>query len=257
MTDQLPRHTWLEGPGVPCPPHPDARARPLRIVLLGAPGVGKGTQAELFAERRRVCQLSTGDVFRAAKAADPCLRTPALEEAIGYMQRGELVPDATVVDIVKERIDCLRCEGGFMLDGFPRTVAQAEVLDEILAAEKVRLDAVLKFDLPTGRIVDRLSGRRTCPSCKSVYHVEARPPTQAGVCDKCGHALVQRDDDRPEAIRVRMQAYETSTAPLVEYYASKGLLVSVSAEGTPEEIYARAAAAVEARKAAAAARVAT
>lgn len=250
MADKLHRRAWLEGSGVPCDPHPDARARPLRVVLLGAPGVGKGTQAELFAERRHVCQLSTGDVFRAAKATDPCQRTPALEEAIRYMERGELVPDTTVVDIVKERVGCLRCEGGFLLDGFPRTVAQAEVLEAILAAEKVHLDAVLRFDLPIERIVARLSGRRTCGVCKVVYHVEARPPKQDGVCDRCGGPLVQREDDRPEAIRVRMQAYETRTRPLVEYYETKHLLVSVPAEGTPEEIYERASAALEARQAA-------
>jgi adenylate kinase len=217
--------------------------------LLGAPGVGKGTQAELFAERWRVCQLSTGDVFRAAKTVDPARLTPALEEALRYMQRGELVPDQTVVDIVRERVACLRCEGGFILDGFPRTVAQAEALDELLSADNLRLDAVVRFDLPIERIVARLSGRRTCPSCKSVYHVDARPPKQADVCDRCGHALVQRDDDRPDAIRVRMRAYETSTAPLVEYYAAMGLLVTVPAEGAPEAIYERAAAALEARHA--------
>jgi adenylate kinase len=217
------------------------------VVLLGAPGVGKGTQAEMFTARRRVCQLSTGDVFRAAKAADPCNRTPALEEALGYMQRGELVPDETVIAIVKERVGCLRCDGGFLLDGFPRTVAQADVLDQILTREGIRLDAVLNFDLPIERIVARLAGRRTCPGCKAVYHVEARPPAREGLCDQCGAALVQREDDRPEAVRVRMEVYAASTAPLIDYYARKGLLVSVTAEGTPEEIYARAEAALAAR----------
>jgi adenylate kinase len=248
MAEPLSRHAWLDTPGAPCPPDPEAAKHPLRVVLLGAPGVGKGTQAELFSARRRVCQLSTGDVFRAAKAADPCKRTPAIEEALGYMKRGELVPDETVIAIVKERVGCLRCDGGFLLDGFPRTVAQAEVLDEILEAERIRLDAVLNFDLPIERIVARLAGRRTCPGCKAVYHVEARPPAREGVCDQCGSALVQREDDRPEAIRVRMEAYATSTAPLIDYYGRKGLLVSVQAEGTPEEIYARAEAALAARR---------
>lgn len=248
MAESLPRTAWLETPGAPCPPDPAAVQRPLRVVLLGAPGVGKGTQAELFTARRRVCQLSTGDVFRAAKAADPCKRTPAIEEALGYMQRGQLVPDETVIAIVKERVDCLRCDGGFLLDGFPRTVAQAEVLEQILASEGIQLDAVLNFDLPIERIVSRLAGRQTCPGCKAVYHVEARPPAREGVCDQCGATLVQREDDRPEAVRVRMEVYATSTAPLIDYYAGKGLLVTVLAEGTPEEINARAEAALAARR---------
>ena len=247
MLEPLPRTAWLEKPGVPCEPDPAARERPLRVVLLGAPGVGKGTQAELLTARRRVCQLSTGDVFRAAKAADPCQRSPALEEALGYMQRGELVPDETVIAIVKERVACLRCDGGFLLDGFPRTVAQAQVLDQLLAAEGLGLDAVLSYELPTARLVARLGGRRTCSTCKSVYHVEARPPARDGLCDRCGGALVLRDDDRPEAIMVRMRAYQESTAPLADYYAARGLLVPILAEGAPEEIYARAEAALEQR----------
>jgi adenylate kinase len=246
--EPLPRKAWLDQPGHPCDPDPTARARPLRIVLLGAPGVGKGTQAELITARRRVCQLSTGDVFRAARRADPCDRTPALEDAVAYMQRGELVPDATVVDVVKERVACLRCDGGFLLDGFPRTVAQAEVLDVLLAAEGLCLDAVVSYDLPGERLVARLSGRRTCEDCKSVFHVEARPPARQGACDHCGGALRVREDDRPEAIRVRMRVYEESTAPLVGYYSARGLLLPVLAEGTPEEIYARTEAALDARR---------
>jgi adenylate kinase len=155
------------------------------------------------------------------------------------MRRGELVPDTTVLDMVRERVGCLRCHGGFLLDGFPRTVAQAEALEAILADEKLQLDAVLSYDLPIDRIVARLSGRRTCSGCKAVYHVEARPPKVDGVCDLCVSPLIQRDDDRPEAIRVRMEAYEKSTSPLAEFYRRKNLLVSVAAEGTPEEIFAR------------------
>lgn len=224
------------------------RARPVRVILLGAPGVGKGTQAELLAERFGSCQLSTGDLFRAAKAGEPCVRTPALSQALEFMARGELVPDATVVDLVKERTQCLRCNGGFLLDGFPRTVAQAEALEAILAAEKITLEAVLNFELPLERVAARLGGRRTCPVCRTVYHVEGRPPRQEGRCDRCGASLVLREDDRPEAVRVRMEAYLKSTAPLVEYYARKGLLVSVSAEGTPAAVHERATAAMNARR---------
>jgi adenylate kinase len=162
-----------------------------------------------------------------------------MEEALGYMKRGELVPDTTVLGIIRERGKCLHCAGGFLLDGFPRTVAQAEALDLILRQEQVKLDAVVSYELPIDEIVSRVSGRRTCSKCKQVYHVSARPPRVAGVCDRCGGALVQREDDRPETVRVRMEAYERSTAPLADYYQRKGLLVRISADGAPEAIYAR------------------
>ncbi len=221
----------------PAPTQSLAGAR--RLVLLGAPGVGKGTQAELLAAKLGACQLSTGDIFRAAKSLDPAERSPALTAAIGHMQRGQLVPDDTVVDLVAERVACLRCEGGFLLDGFPRTVAQAEALAELLKRNNLKLDAVLSYELPIQKVVARIAGRRTCPSCKAVFHVEARPPKLPGICDHCGATLYQREDDRPEAIRVRMEAYQTSTAPLAAYYRKKGLLVPVLAEGAPEEIFER------------------
>jgi adenylate kinase len=242
------RSAWIKGPAAPCEPQPAAPARPLRLVLLGAPGVGKGTQAELLAVHSGACQLSTGDVFRTAKTLAPCDRTPSLNEAFEFMRRGELVPDDTVLAMVRERVDCLRCRGGFLLDGFPRTLTQAQALDELLAEERIPLDAVLSLDLPIEQIVARLSGRRTCSSCKAVYHVETRPPKAAGRCDHCGAELFHREDDRPEAVRVRMESYERLTAPLIDYYSRKGLLVSVSAEGTPEEIHRRALAALDARQ---------
>jgi adenylate kinase len=193
------------------------------------------------------CHLSTGDVFRAAKSLPAQERSPALEAAFEYMRRGELVPDLTVLEIVRERVRCLRCQGGFLLDGFPRTVAQAEALNALLKEENLLLEGVLTYDLPMEKIVARLSGRRTCATCKSVFHVSARPSAVAGVCDRCGGKLEQREDDRPEAIRVRMAAYEKSTAPLIDYYRRQGLLISVSAEGAPEEIYSRSVAALNAR----------
>jgi adenylate kinase len=209
------------------------------LVLLGAPGVGKGTQAELLSKNLGACQLSTGDVFRAAQATDPAALSPALREALDYMRRGELVPDATVLALVRERIDCLRCPSGFLLDGFPRTVPQAEALDQLLQQERLRLDAVLSYEMPIDQIVARLSGRRTCPNCKAVYHLVSRPPKVNGVCDHCGGQLVQRDDDRPEAVRVRMETYHKNTAPLIEFYRRRNLLVTVPAHGTPEEVYQR------------------
>jgi adenylate kinase len=216
-------------------------------VLLGAPGVGKGTQAELLCANLGACHLSTGDIFRAAKALDAGQRTPALTAALDYMRRGDLVPDGTVLAMVAERVNCLRCEGGFLLDGFPRTVAQAEALDKLLADEKLQLDAVLSYDMPLEQIVARLSGRRTCPNCKAVFHIEARPPKVPGVCDNCGGKLYQREDDRPESIRVRMEAYEKSTAPLADFYRRRNLLVSIPAEGSPEEIFQRTMRALKAK----------
>jgi adenylate kinase len=185
------------------------------------------------------CHLSTGDIFRAAKALDACDRTPALTAALQYMRRGDLVPDETVLALVAERVGCLQCQGGFLLDGFPRTVGQAEALEALLKKHKLQLDAVVSYELPIEKVVARLSGRRTCPGCKAVFHIEARPPKIEGICDHCGGKLYQREDDRPESVRVRMDAYEKSTAPLADFYGVRRLLRSVPAEGAPEEICAR------------------
>jgi len=233
------RAAWLQAGDARCSIPPRPRSSPMRLVLLGAPGVGKGTQAELLCAGLGVCQLSTGDVFRAAKCACDTELTPAIREALTFMKRGDLVPDATVLDIVRERARCLKCRGGFLLDGFPRTVPQAEALDALLAQERICLDAVFDYELPIDTIVKRLCGRRTCARCKSVFHVSTRPSRLAGVCDHCGGELVQREDDRPEAVMVRMAAYETSTRPLIHYYSSRGLLRRIPAEGAPEEIYRR------------------
>ncbi len=241
------RTAWLRGGKAQCATPPRRQLQPRRLVLLGAPGIGKGTQAELLCEGLGTCHLSTGDVFRAAKSLAAAERTPALESALEFMRRGELVPDSTVLDMIRERLHCLTCQGGFLLDGFPRTVPQAEALASLLKEQNVMLEAVLSYDLPLEQVVSRLSGRRTCPGCKAVFHVTARPPKKEGVCDHCGGRLYQREDDRPEAIRVRMEAYEKSTAPLIAFYRKQGLLVSISADGTPEQIYQRSVAALNAR----------
>jgi adenylate kinase len=199
--------------------------------------VGKGTQAELLCKTLGACHLSTGDIFRAAQCqTEP---SPALKAALEAMRRGDLVPDDVVVALVRERAGCLRCRGGFLLDGFPRTAAQADALDAMLAEQGLGLDAVVSYELPLEEVVARLGGRRTCPGCKAVYHLAARPPRAQGTCDQCGGPLVQRDDDRPHAIRVRMRAYEQCTRPLADYYQRSGKLVSVRASGTPEEILGR------------------
>jgi adenylate kinase len=239
MEPKRDRASWLKGPGHACNLPPPKLDRPWRLILLGAPGVGKGTQAEFLRDRLQACQLSTGDVFRAAKCTDECQRSPAINAALEHMKRGELVPDETVLNMVRERSKCLRCRGGFLLDGFPRTVPQAEALDQLLQGMKVKLDGVLSYDLPIPEIVSRLSGRRTCSQCKAVFHITALPPKRNGVCDHCSGDLIQRDDDRPEAVRVRMEAYEKSTAPLIAYYRDRSLLISVPAHGSPEDTYQR------------------
>ena len=236
---QRDRTAWLRGGSARCRIPAKPQERPKRLVLLGAPGVGKGTQAEMLCSNLSACHLSTGDLFRAAKSLKPEECTPALTAALDHMRRGELVPDDTVLALVSERLRCLRCQGGFLLDGFPRTVPQAEALEQLLDGQRVKLDAVLSYDLPLERVVARLSGRRTCAKCKAVFHVTARPPTVEGSCDYCGGELFQREDDCPESIRVRMAAYETSTAPLVEFYRKRELLISIIAEGSPETIFER------------------
>jgi adenylate kinase len=233
------RITWLHGPSDRCETVPKGSFLPWRIILLGAPGVGKGTQADLLNERLLACHLSTGDVFRAAATRTDDEQTPAMKEALAYMRRGELVPDSTVWDMVRERGECLHCSGGFILDGFPRTLAQAVSLKQFLDKDGLGLTAVVSYELPSSEIVARLGGRRTCETCKAVYHVTERPPKVEGSCDRCGGKLFQREDDRAKSIQVRLEAYECSTAPLIDFYRKAGLLVRVSAAGTPEEIYDR------------------
>jgi adenylate kinase len=240
------RAAWLNGGKALCDVLPVPPKEVRRLVLLGAPGVGKGTQAELLHQWCGACHLSTGDIFRAAKGLPPGQRTPAIESALAYMARGELVPDETVLALVCERIGCLRCTGGFLLDGFPRTVAQAEALDRLLKAEDLPLTAVIDYELPLDQIVERLAGRRVCAGCKGVFHVTGQQSSPE-TCSHCGGKLYQREDDRPEAIRVRMEAYRRSTEPLMAFYRQRGLLLTISAEGTPPEILQRTVAALASR----------
>jgi len=240
---------WLAGPSVRCEIVPPSAQASWRLILLGAPGVGKGTQADLLHQKLGACHLSTGDVFRAAGRQSECDLSPAMKADTEYMRRGELVPDTTVWDMVRERSACLRCKGGFILDGFPRTLTQAESLKQLMADEGIPLTAVISYDLPTTAIVARLSGRRTCEQCRTVFHVADRPPKLEGTCDRCGGKLFQREDDRTESIRVRLEAYDRSTAPLIDFYQRLGLLMSVEAAGAPDEICERTLAGLTSRHA--------
>jgi len=232
LMPQPDRTAWLKGNGAHCqmPPRKPLD-QPWHLVMLGAPGVGKGVQAELLSERLACCHLSTGDLFRAAKCCDEKDLSPAIQDAVRYMKHGDLVPDETVLQLVRERLRCLHCSGGFLLDGFPRTVAQAGALEVLLKREEIRLTAVLNYELPLPKIVARLSGRRVCPQCKATFHIETLRPQVEVVCDHCGETLVQREDDHPEVIAVRMKAYEENAKPLIEFYQKRGLLITIDAEG--------------------------
>jgi adenylate kinase len=211
--------------------------RTWRIVLLGPPGVGKGTQANLLASALGSCPLSTGDIFRAASSYQ---YAPGSEMAVARdrLERGELVPDDLVLGLIRERQQCLRCRGGFTLDGFPRTMRQALALDGLLELHRLRLDAVINYELPERELMARLAGRRICRNCQAVYHLRNHPPMQAGLCDRCGGPLEQPCDDLPDAIQARMNAYTEATTAVAEHYRKPGLLISVSAEGEPADILA-------------------
>jgi adenylate kinase len=213
----------------------------MRLVLVGAPGAGKGTQAKFMAKHFDIPSISTGDIFRANIKARSDLGMAAKR----YMDAGELVPDEVTIGIVRDRIAQDDAKKGFLLDGFPRTVPQAEALDRMLAELGTQLDAVLELQVEDDEVVRRLSGRRTCRSCGHVWHVEFDPPTKPGVCDVCGGQLFQRDDDLPETIRRRLEVYNEQTAPLVGFYSRAGLLREIPAQGPVDEITTRAIAALE------------
>lgn len=242
--DKPDRAAWLQGPSARCTPMAKKVQSPFRLILLGPPGVGKGTQADLLHQALHACHISTGDVFRAAGTTNECDLSPAMKAALEYMRRGDLVPDSIVWEMVLERSGCLRCGGGFLLDGFPRTLNQAESLRRLMENQGIVLDAVLNYELPIPEIVLRLSGRRTCKRCKAVYHETERPPKIAHLCDRCEGPLFQRDDDRPESVKIRLEAYTQKTAPLIDFYRELGVLLSISAAGTPEEICERTVAAL-------------
>ena len=200
---------------------------------MGPPGAGKGTQAERLIEKYGIPQISTGDMFRAAVKE----QTPLGLEAKKYMDNGQLVPDAVTVGIVKERLAKDDCKKGFILDGFPRTTSQAVSLDAILRDLGIKLDGVINIAVPDEELIKRTTGRQICRSCGATYHVTFKPSKVKNVCDKCGGELYQRDDDKPETIKNRLDVYEKSTSPLVDYYRGQGLLKSVNGDQARETVY--------------------
>jgi adenylate kinase len=210
-------------------------AKGARVVLLGPPGAGKGTQAKLLQDEFGACQISTGDILRKAVAE----QTPLGKEAAEYINRGALVPDDVIVNLVAERLKERDCEQGFILDGFPRTIPQAQGLDRILKTMGLSLNGVLSVQVPESIIIERLAGRRTCRSCGALSHTVFNPPKKAGVCDRCGGELYQRDDDREGTIANRLRVYEKQTAPLANYYRERGLLREIDGVGEVNDIRAR------------------
>ena len=205
----------------------------MRLVLLGAPGAGKGTQAKKLIEKYSIPQISTGDILRKAVTDG----TPLGKEAKSYMDKGELVPDSVVIGLVKERLAKGDCQKGFILDGFPRNTSQAQTLDGVLAMMNTPITVALSVDVDKDDLMKRLTGRRTCKKCQQMYNVYFSPSKKDGVCDKCGGELFQRDDDKEATIKNRLDVYDKSTAPLIEYYKKKGILKSVMGVGSIDEIF--------------------
>ena len=208
----------------------------MRLVLLGAPGAGKGTQAKKIVEKYPMPQISTGDLLRAAVTAGTALG----REAKSYMDKGELVPDSVVLGMVEERLKQDDCKSGYILDGFPRNTKQAEALDAMLGKVGMSLTAALSVDVPFENLMKRLTGRRTCKSCGQMFNVYFNAPKKEGACDKCGGDLMQRDDDKEETIKKRLDVYSAQTAPLIDYYGKKNILKSVDGgSGTIDEIFVK------------------
>jgi adenylate kinase len=207
----------------------------VRLVLLGPPGAGKGTQADRLAVHFSVPHIATGDLFRANLAQN----TPLGQEAKRYMEAGVLVPDSVTEAMVDQRLDEPDAAAGFVLDGFPRNVAQAAALERMLARRGLAVSQAVAIDVPEAVLLERLTGRRVCPQCQATYHVTFNPPRTPGICDRCGAALVQRRDDSEETVRTRLRVYHEETAPVAAFYEHRRLLASVSGLGSVEDVTAR------------------
>ena len=206
----------------------------MKIIMLGAPGAGKGTQAKMIAEKYQVPHISTGDIFRANIKNGTELGV----EAKKYIDQGMLVPDELTVKILLDRVAEPDCVNGYVLDGFPRTIPQAEVLDEALKALGDKIDYAINVDVPDENIVKRMSGRRACLACGATYHVEHIPPKAEGICDKCGQELVLRDDDKAETVMKRLEVYHNQTQPLIDFYSEQGILKNVDGTVDMKEVFA-------------------
>lgn len=206
----------------------------MKIIMLGAPGAGKGTQAKKIADVCNVPHISTGDIFRANIKNG----TPLGAKAKEYMDKGLLVPDELVCDLVVDRIQQSDCEKGYILDGFPRTIPQAEALTNALNAIGQKMDYAINIEVPDENIIQRMSGRRACVGCGATYHVVYNPTKTEGVCDVCGEALILRDDDKPETVKNRLNVYHDQTQPLIDYYTNQGILVEVDGTKNMDEVFA-------------------
>lgn len=206
----------------------------MNVILMGPPGAGKGTQAEKIKAAYPIPHISTGDMFREAVSN----KTPLGMEAKKYMDEGKLVPDEVTIGIVKERLMQPDCSEGFLLDGFPRTVAQAEALDELLKGIGKKLEAAINIYVPDDILIERMTGRVTCKECKAVYHLKFNPPAKEGICDKCGGELVERSDDRGDIVKKRLEVYNEQTNPLIEYYKRTGILYNIDGNRSTEEVFA-------------------
>lgn len=206
----------------------------MKIIMLGAPGAGKGTQAKQIAEKYSIPHISTGDIFRANIKQG----TELGKKAKTYMDQGLLVPDELTCDLVMDRIQQEDCRNGFVLDGFPRTIPQAEALDAALTKIGQKMDFAIDVDVPDENIINRMSGRRACLNCGATYHIVSIPPKKEGVCDTCGNELVLREDDKPETVKKRLDVYHAQTQPLIEYYTKQGILKSVDGTQPMEEVFA-------------------
>jgi adenylate kinase len=203
------------------------------LILMGPPGCGKGTQGKRLEERYQMPQLAMGDMLREAVRH----QTPVGLKAKDYLDRGALVPDAVIVEVMRERLEKPDCAKGFILDGFPRTIGQAEALGKLLIDANQKLTAAINLDVPDGDVIERLSGRRTCKKCGTPYHVHFSPPEKTGICDKCSGELIQRSDDREETIGARLGVYREQTAPLIKYYERLGLLRNIKGTGSIDDIF--------------------
>lgn len=206
----------------------------MKIIMLGAPGAGKGTQAKMIAEKYSVPHVSTGDIFRANIKNG----TELGKEAKKYMDQGLLVPDELTVKILLDRVAQDDCKNGYVLDGFPRTIPQAQVLDKALSELDDAIDYAINVDVPDENIIRRMGGRRACLTCGATYHVEHIPPKKEGICDACGSELVLRDDDKPETVKNRLNVYHEQTQPLIDFYTEKGVLKTVDGTVPMEEVFA-------------------